>query len=289
MGRRSPSFSTRGSVHCRKWNDSIAINTWDFVTNSSTTISLPVEYAWKHPSCSCCLVFRHNDKVCAAAIASHTPNATLLVLVHVSEEVSMQDPGPSNDGFALVTKKKSKPNVHNKQNFKMSKNPANFNPSQSSNLSGQIRNLPKGSENNINRFPPPHLPCLTKIVISLPLVTLWTAEQLHANGRTEHSSSIYDINMNDLNGSNRFDVLNSLDESFTILCNDSGLVSPITPPPSHLLALHLQQNSLIPPAISPYLTSSMDCSTLNPSCEDEPIGSQLHGRLATCPPRCLND
>ncbi|KAI3526348.1 hypothetical protein L1887_05598 [Cichorium endivia] len=213
----------------------------------------------------------------ATTIASHPPISTPHVHVHDSEAVTVRAPGPSNVGFTLVTKKKSKPNPHNKQNFKMSKNPANNNPSQLNGPSGQNRNSSKEIGHNIKRPTPlPSAmvgnncnPMLTgnslgsgnppsfrssKTHLISPVATSRRNSML-MEGRKQ-SSSIYDVNMNDLNGSNS------------------------SSPPSE---------SSLAPAISTCLTYSTNFSILDPSCEDEPMNSQLQGRLATTPLLHLNE
>ncbi|KAI3739836.1 hypothetical protein L2E82_30248 [Cichorium intybus] len=217
------------------WKCSINVNTWDFVSNTEVTLTLPVEYAGKPHSCSHCKVFGHLDKVCAAALVS-SPIA-LQPESSIKRQPDTQPPYTTrtSEGFTVVTKKNNNKPQHGKQ----------------SSLVGS------GISPNNQSF-----------------------------GGSEKTFFFYDLNPAELNAVNRFDVLNSIDDSFTILCDESGIVTPITPLPTTSSSTLPNNNSGTHAKLTlhlPYLTSSVVYSGLEAPSEPTPMITQfLEKESNTC-------
>ncbi|KAI3724125.1 hypothetical protein L2E82_35892 [Cichorium intybus] len=85
----------------------------------------------------------------------------------------------------------------------------------------------------------------------LTIKPVLAAKKSTPSGSRVKPCSIYDINPEDISECNRFDILNALDDSFIVLCDESGHVSPIipAPPPSDIF----DKQPPLPHVISPFL------------------------------------
>ncbi|KAI3518366.1 hypothetical protein L1887_07015 [Cichorium endivia] len=114
--------------------------------------------------------------------------------------------------------------------------------------------------------------------------------ELGASCQPKANFAVYDINPVDLIGKNKFDVLNAVDESFSILCDQSGHVFPVDSPASPKI-IQSRDVSIPPPtaSLSPLsqsscLKSKMDFSVLDHFEMDEPSCTQELELISSNPP-----
>ncbi|KAI3708114.1 hypothetical protein L2E82_37182 [Cichorium intybus] len=242
------------------WKESVAVNTWDFIANAPTCLTLPVEYSWKPSSCVHCKVFGHSEIVCAAAISSKLvidlspkPNPS-------NSEVAKDDQIAPPVNFTVVTRRNKKSYNHIDRSlpkvgplpkstrngnrigfFKPYSHPPNSGKKISVAVSGVVDPKKVASNNHITILkrplnvssqhtkPPSPVPSVSlKLDVNLSSLSL-TLPSTSNPSRVKMSRSVYDIEPDGLNGKNRFEILNAIDESFSVLCDQDGAAFPIEP------------------------------------------------------------
>ncbi|KAI3764945.1 hypothetical protein L2E82_14963 [Cichorium intybus] len=100
----------------------------------------------------------------------------------------------------------------------------------------QIASKDNGLEKKkVNEFPKNNHPRPVKN----PLVLLNSSPPLSSSTGAK-IRSVYEIDQEDVCGKNRFDIINALEDSFTVLCDHAGVINPIDrPSPSQIRIIHL--------------------------------------------------
>ncbi|GKA31872.1 hybrid signal transduction histidine kinase M, partial [Tanacetum coccineum] len=84
---------------CNDFSDNLVMAAPDLKGNGYTKETIRVEYEWKHPPCSTCLIFGHS--------LDDFPKAPLKRVVNSMEKGKEQSSGADDEGFIEVKKKKS--------------------------------------------------------------------------------------------------------------------------------------------------------------------------------------